>query len=308
MKTFDILLDFFNQKYYNISMLKDFFNLNYPNFSRFLDDNKQRTFNVVSYGVHDFNYLRGAKFARTQNFYTLHYVLSGEGMLSVNSNLYSLKGGSCFLLPPDFSFSYYPSESAPWKYVWIAFYSSKRFVDELFSETALKLCQPYIVKSPRTEVLSAFSMLEFNDISSNSAAAAAAFAAILKFISLLINEVETGANDFGLPKLIQDVQLYMQDNYIKNNFSIKKMAKKFSISHPYLCRLYKKYSKMTLNDYLLQLRFKKACELLAFSELSVKETAYSSGFSDNAYFSRIFKARFNMTPVEYRDSMRQGNL
>ncbi|WP_236628225.1 helix-turn-helix domain-containing protein [Sulfitobacter sp. HI0129] len=39
---------------------------------------------------------------------------------------------------------------------------------------------------------------------------------------------------------------------------------------------------------------------------SIAEIAYSFGFSEQAQFSRLFKAAFGETPSAYRATLRQG--
>jgi AraC family transcriptional activator of pobA len=49
----------------------------------------------------------------------------------------------------------------------------------------------------------------------------------------------------------------------------------------------------------------EAARLLRFSELSVGEVAYRTGFEDQLYFSRAFKRRYGVSPTQYRDRHRQ---
>ncbi len=48
----------------------------------------------------------------------------------------------------------------------------------------------------------------------------------------------------------------------------------------------------------------EAARLLRFSEMSVGEIAYRSGYGDQLYFSRAFKRTFGEAPSVYRDRMR----
>jgi transcriptional regulator GlxA family with amidase domain len=47
-------------------------------------------------------------------------------------------------------------------------------------------------------------------------------------------------------------------------------------------------------------RLKKARELLETSNLSISESAYQVGFNDPAWFSRVFKEEFGVSPTEAR--------
>jgi AraC-like DNA-binding protein len=51
--------------------------------------------------------------------------------------------------------------------------------------------------------------------------------------------------------------------------------------------------------YLLDVRLKRAAELLRRGRLSVTEVAFETGFSDLGRFGRMFRQRFGCTPLEY---------
>ncbi|MDX9979261.1 MAG: AraC family transcriptional regulator [Lentisphaeria bacterium] len=56
--------------------------------------------------------------------------------------------------------------------------------------------------------------------------------------------------------------------------------------------------------YLLELRARNACRLLAETELSISEIALSLGFSDPFYFSRLFAKFIGMSATAYRNRYR----
>ena len=56
---------------------------------------------------------------------------------------------------------------------------------------------------------------------------------------------------------------------------------------------------MPPNEYLTRYRVQKAGLLLSTQHLSVGEAAYSTGFSDQLYFSRVFKKYRGVPPSRY---------
>ncbi|WP_087064409.1 helix-turn-helix domain-containing protein [Intestinibacillus massiliensis] len=54
------------------------------------------------------------------------------------------------------------------------------------------------------------------------------------------------------------------------------------------------------SDYILGFRLNRAKKLLAESELSITEISYQCGFSDSAYFGKLFLRECNMTPSAFR--------
>jgi AraC-like DNA-binding protein len=60
---------------------------------------------------------------------------------------------------------------------------------------------------------------------------------------------------------------------------------------------------MTLTEYINAKRLHQACSLLGSSDLRVQQVAYTCGFLDVNYFSRLFKRHYGQTPGEYRSSV-----
>lgn len=54
--------------------------------------------------------------------------------------------------------------------------------------------------------------------------------------------------------------------------------------------------------WLLQRRLEHAAKLLRNSPMNVTEVAFESGFEDVSHFSRVFKERFGVPPMAYRES------
>lgn len=55
-------------------------------------------------------------------------------------------------------------------------------------------------------------------------------------------------------------------------------------------------------EYLIRIRISNACELLATTDLSIKEIGAMVGYADPHFFSRIFRSRMGMSPKDYRSS------
>lgn len=56
-----------------------------------------------------------------RRYYTIHFVLKGQGYFYINNRKYSLKAGQCFFIPPEVSTLYKAEPANPWTYIWICF-------------------------------------------------------------------------------------------------------------------------------------------------------------------------------------------
>ncbi len=93
---------------------------------------------------------------------------------------------------------------------------------------------------------------------------------------------------------------YMKENYGDSNLTLQKVAKLIHVSTPYLSNLFKLEKGFNFGDYLLELRMKKAMELLRVENLKNYEVAEQVGYSNPQYFSICFKKYTSYTPAEYK--------
>lgn len=100
-------------------------------------------------------------------------------------------------------------------------------------------------------------------------------------------------------KFIRSVIQTMKER-MSENITIKDIAQHFSFSPSHIGFLIKERSGNTFNELLVQLRMEKACELLKEPGLKIYEVADQVGYRYLPYFSRQFKEKFAMTPMEYR--------
>lgn len=63
--------------------------------------------------------------------------------------------------------------------------------------------------------------------------------------------------------------------------------------------LFKLATGCTPNSFLIRARMRRACKLLRGTDLNVKEVAAALGYSDQFYFSRVFKSVKGVSPSQY---------
>lgn len=98
-------------------------------------------------------------------------------------------------------------------------------------------------------------------------------------------------------------------NYIKENLDFELYAKNlvetFYYNPRYLCRLFKKETGLSLNDYIRSQRLKRAEKLLVTTAHSIIEISTEVGFKNVTYFNKVFKAAYQTTPTDYRKQHQQ---
>lgn len=92
----------------------------------------------------------------------------------------------------------------------------------------------------------------------------------------------------------------IEDNLLEPDFDVLIFSEKLNMSKSSLYRKLKTMTGLSANDFIRNIRLKRACVLLNSKTASISEIAYSVGFSDPKYFSLCFKNEFNMTPSEFQ--------
>ncbi len=109
--------------------------------------------------------------------------------------------------------------------------------------------------------------------------------------------------DLGISKLdtqfLNKVNEIVEKNYSKPDFDVVHFASEMFVSKSQLYKKIKALTGLSTNDFVNVYRLKKSVELLKPGDLQVSEVAYSVGFNDPKYFSRIFRKFFKTAPSEY---------
>ena len=84
--------------------------------------------------------------------------------------------------------------------------------------------------------------------------------------------------------------------------SVQYIAEQLNLSPKYLSSLLKSLTGQNTQQYLHEKLIEKAKEKLTTSNLSISEIAYELGFEHLQSFSKLFKAKTKVSPMEFRQS------
>lgn len=245
------------------------------------------SFKMLDIGYNDFSKLEPFCDFRVQTFYTLHFVLSGEGVLKTGGEVYDVKAGEMFFLPPNEEICYYPRQEKPWTYVWFSFVGE----DALRIKNNLEFTDAPVRKFENQQKI----FITLKSMFENLKQGEGYYSALSSFYKVL--DILTVDNTVNVTK---NAKIIIDSSFTQNNFSLEQLCKDVGVSHPHLLRLFKEKYGITLVKYLVQKRIEYACQLLVTTELSVKSVAYSSGFVDELHFMKTFKKYMGMSANKYR--------
>ena len=100
--------------------------------------------------------------------------------------------------------------------------------------------------------------------------------------------------------LAKNIKKLIEENFQGQELSVKFIADKMFYTSAYICMIFKNETGMTVNDYTNLYRLEKAKELLIDARLKLYDISSAVGYSDQNYFSKVFKKYEGITPIEYR--------
>lgn len=104
----------------------------------------------------------------------------------------------------------------------------------------------------------------------------------------------------SLEQKMQEIIDYINHHYDKD-LNLTSVSHRFYLSPYYLSRVFKQITSFSFIDYINTTRIKNAQRLLRETNDQVTEIAAQVGFQNIAHFGRVFKAKTNMAPLQYRN-------
>lgn len=105
------------------------------------------------------------------------------------------------------------------------------------------------------------------------------------------------------PQFFNSIKHYIKV-HLAEQISLQSVCHEFGVSQTYLSKLFRKYENQSFNRYLTAERMKKATALMKEDpQIFVKDVAVMVGYSDQFYFSRIFRSYMGECPTDYLEKL-----
>ena len=84
--------------------------------------------------------------------------------------------------------------------------------------------------------------------------------------------------------------------------SVSDASKRMNFSEAYFCRFFKKAMNMSFIEYVNDYRLQMAADDILRGEKQISDVASDHGFDNESYFFRLFKKKYGITPLKYRQN------
>ena len=231
--------------------------------------------------------------------YILIYCTEGEGLLFFRGNQYEFIPNSFAIIPPNEPHHYRSSQTNPWSIYWVHFLGET--ATELYSRYSEDQKSQVRSIAYDTERLSLFNKV-MNLLEGNVTTKELEMISIslLYFLSSLIYNFEADTPSKNWDTVDRSIE-FMKEN-IKSTLTLDQLAANQNLSVSRYSELFKQKTGNSAISYFIRLKIQKSCQLLYFSDMTLKQICLEVGFQDQFYFSRTFKKIMGISPSKYKST------
>ena len=239
-----------------------------------------------------------------RNNFLYHNILSGKGIFQYINDKgqginIPLRAGDGFLIWPNQEYSYWADGETPWEYTWIEFNGFK--AKELILRTGLSFNDPvYHAKNISGQDIVKDAILAILENAEQSSIALMGY--FYLFINALIASsskrkefINTTLKDFYTHEAVA----YIERHY-HEKITVQNIADYCRLDRSYLSKVFKSIMSVSLQEFLMLYRIKKACDILQTTNLPVGEVCVLVGYLNMFNFSRAFKTVNGLSPSKWR--------
>lgn len=106
---------------------------------------------------------------------------------------------------------------------------------------------------------------------------------------------------------VERAMIYILEHFTEN-IPVEQLASMVGLSAYHFIRVFKLETGYTPHEYIVNRRMASARYLLKYTELTVKEICFNTGFSSESVFCNAFKKKHGLTPHQYRSSETLPNI
>ena len=235
--------------------------------------------------------------------FALLYISSGRGQFEAKPNIsLPVEAGHAFLLFPRVWHRYAPDPQTGWHEHWVGF--DGEIARQWLRHRFISARNPVLKINAEDTVLATFSRMMQSIQAHRPALQQILAGATANLLGLFYSAQQAQpAAETHNANAIELAIARLQNEYARD-LNMRLLAQELGVSYSWFRSRFAAHTGLGPHQYLLELRLVRARNLLAETELSVKEIAMQTGFEDEHYFSRLFRQKLNLTPGQWRSSNR----
>ena len=213
--------------------------------------------------------------------YEIILVTKGEVYINENGTEYYLRPDEMLILQPNLRhFGYKTSTST--EFFWLHWYGGPNMDSNMKHR---KIENPYNISLYLRQLVDARVLQKSSE-------------SMDYLTRLILIELYSNSNLPAVNHAAEKIAAWIEAN-CHTSITEKQIASQFGYNSDYLNRLFKSSFSKTIKQYINEKRLEYIKGLMLRSDLSLKEIAHRSGFTEYKYFLKFFKYHEKVTPTEF---------
>ena len=109
-------------------------------------------------------------------------------------------------------------------------------------------------------------------------------------------------------QLLKKAFKVVEDNISNEQFDIPFFCAELGVSRTMLFTKIKACTNFTPNEFIQEIRMKRAAQLLEQNKINISQISYKVGFNNPKYFSKCFQKKFGETPSQYQSKFSNDSI
>ncbi len=239
---------------------------------------------------------------RKYPFYRLGYTTQGKVLMNDTKKDYVVTGGTFYAFKPGETSFAEAVGPGNWSHYILNFVGQE--AEDMINKTGILNARVVSVKEQSTAEMIMKTIVDENLRNGTNAQQICEYylrILLLKLSDWIISVDNIRQTDYDT---LMKCKNFIDKNFV-NLVSIENISAQCGISQQHLARLFKKYIGTTPLAYLQKLKMNRAAVLLLETGLPISQITFELSFSDQFYFSKVFKKIYGISPLEYRTSTRE---
>lgn len=227
-------------------------------------------------------------------FACIQYTIAGCGNLRWRGSTYQLLPGTAMLICVPHDHRYWLPSGGSWDFIWVCL--SGREVLEAFS--AVHARQGPVIQVDRSSHVLAATVRAAQEVLTTTGPGAYLGSALAYELAMSLEELAASPSVVHGHPGVQAAERFCQE-HLEREVTVQELAVIAGLSRHHFTRRFTLVFGKPPKEYHTQLRIHYAAQLLR-AKHSVKEVTSLCGFSDTAYFCRVFRRCVGISPGAFR--------
>jgi AraC-like DNA-binding protein/quercetin dioxygenase-like cupin family protein len=235
----------------------------------------------------------------THPFTELFYVVKGKGNFLFRDETYSINQGDLIIVPPYLEHTEQSIPGNPLEYYVLA-------IDGISfqAENEETSTQVFCNFSSSSFIIDLFEQMLY-EVRSNEYGSNTICQNLLEILIIRITRIQhlrpVPATSVRMTKECAQIKEYLDTNYAEH-ITLDSLTQLTHMNKYYMAHSFAKYTGLSPIQYLNERRLETACRLLKETDYSVSDISSQTGFSSQSYFTQIFRKKYGITPIKYRQT------